>query len=111
MKRWAVPTIYFALCEILDTLYELGRAGLMIDVVWVFAVLIEVALISPAIEIARWVELHMAALLSLPFTEHRFLPRWIGSQAAILVCTLALVFFTWVITMSLRSKGANLDGE
>lgn len=104
MKRWALPTIYFVLCEILDLLYELGLVGLMMDVVWVFSAFILVAITSPAIEIARWVEQHMATLLNLPFNQHWFLPRWLATQSAILTCTFVLVVFTWAFTKNGHPK-------
>lgn len=94
IKRWRIPVIYFAFCELLDLCYELGLARLMIDWVWVVSAGLLVVITLPALGIGQWVDQHVSMFLEVPL--HSFWPRLLSVQSVIIACTLMLAFLVLI---------------
>lgn len=107
-QRWRIPIVYFGLCEVLSLFYELGLTGQTNAELGLLSAFLLIAITFPAVLVGDWAHAYAASLLGISSTNaiayHSFWPRFIGVQASILVCTLAVVFVMCLINLRAYSN-------
>lgn len=99
MRPWTIPVIYVGLCEVLDLFYELGLTRQASGILGMLSAFVLTVITFPAVPIAEWAQNQTATFLGIASTDaiayHSFWPRFIGTQASILSCTLILTLIIY----------------